>query len=361
VSSGAPDEARALGWQLLQQRQDAEGSPAWYRSAVLAGAIAEELGGAAETNDQAIHAEVVRRLVVLVQGGHLPSRERVEAAFLLARLGDPRLPRPEQPDYWCPIDAGPFWLGDETREALEQMTLATAYRIGRFPVTNAEYRAFIEAGGADLSQDWWTEEGRAWHESEERTEPALWQDETQNSPHQPVVGVTWYEAVAYCAWRTAQGHDAGWLPAEAIIRLPTYAEWVRAARQTDQRRYPWGDADPDPERANYQATGLSSPSPVGCFPRGAAQCGAQDLAGNIWEWTASLWKQPRQQEPLTDQRWKAKLIVLSGSFAEGSDELSCGARRWYFPIWWNGDVGFRLVWLQRHPPEHDKPGHEPAA
>jgi formylglycine-generating enzyme required for sulfatase activity len=72
------------------------------------------------------------------------------------------------------------------------------------------------------------------------TLPRYWDDIRFNNPAQPVVGVSWYEAAAYCRWLTAQGHTQGWLPAEQEIRLPTSLEWERAARHTDQRPYPWG-------------------------------------------------------------------------------------------------------------------------
>ncbi|HEU4326134.1 MAG TPA: hypothetical protein VFS21_23540, partial [Roseiflexaceae bacterium] len=99
VVSGQPHEARELGWKLL--KVDREGSPEWYRSAVLAGEIAEELEATPGLEGQAFRTEVAQRLVALVQGGHLPAKERVKAALVLGRLGDPRLLLPEQPAYWC--------------------------------------------------------------------------------------------------------------------------------------------------------------------------------------------------------------------------------------------------------------------
>ena len=200
----------------------------------------------------------------------LPLRLRAET--VLGEVGDPRLLDPRSGNsavgnYWCSIEAGPFWYDDDRREELRQLTLPYAYRIGRYAVTNAEYRRFIDNGGYE-EQRWWTENGWQWKRN--RTEPNYWTSERYNQPTQPVVRVSWYEAAAYSAWLTAQGYAAGWLPSNSEIRLPTSLEWERAARHSDRRRYPWGDAEPDAERANYREAAIGAPVPVGCFPAGAA-------------------------------------------------------------------------------------------
>ncbi len=237
---------------------------------MLAGEIVEELGDVLEDDGIYLKQDVVGRLAALVQGGRLNARERVDAAFLLGRLGDPRLPAPEQPAYWCDIAPGPFWHGDDRNEELRQVELPHSYTIGRYPVTNADFARFVAAGGY-AERRWWTVEG--WKDSislpdeaERIILPRYWYDTRYNQPTQPVVGVTWYEAAAYCTWLTELGHIQGWLPNTDEIRLPTWLEWERAARHTDQRRYPWGSAAPDLERTNYSETGIGRPAPVGCFP-----------------------------------------------------------------------------------------------
>ena len=171
-----------------------------------------------------------------------------------------------------------------------------------------------------------------------------WDDPDLNNPTQPVVGVSWYEAAAYCGWLTDQGHTQGWLPAADAIRLPTSLEWERAARHTDQRRYPWGDGAPDSERANYKETGIGAPSPVGCFPAGAAACGALDMVGNVMEWMATLDDTPQAFEPQKDFTPDQGVLLAYNDFTDEEERLCCGARFRCDPNLWYGRSGFRIVW-----------------
>ncbi len=96
-------------------------------------------------------------------------------------------------------------------------------------------------------------------------------------PNHPVMAVTWYEAVAFSNWL---GKKLG-----RAVSLPSEAQWERAARHTDGRKYPWkGEITPD--HANYDETGIGTTTAVGIFPKGAAECGALDMSGNVWEWCA---------------------------------------------------------------------------
>ncbi len=281
---------------------------------------------------------------------------RLKTAALLGEVGDPRLLNVQTGDaplggYWCPIDAGPFWYGpydesnredtsEERNRPLRQVTLPYTYRVGRYPVTNAEYRRFVEAGGYQ-QQQWWTANGwaylqpgsRRWDESNETriTLPRYWDNAERNQPTQPVVGVSWYEAVAYCAWLTAQGQTAGWLANGDVIRLPTSLEWERAARGIDQRRYPWGNEPPDTERANFKDTGIGRPTPVGCFPAGAADCGALDLAGNVMEWMSTPMNDRDRVEPQKDFTPSEGIVLSWSMFDNRTEQLCCGARSRYNP------------------------------
>ena len=152
--------------------------------------------------------------------------------------------------------------------------------------------------------------------AEQRNQPFFWGQAAYNQSTQPVVGISWYEALAYCAWLEGQvangkGQGAGgqWpvvgegafvgLDVTELVReqgyrlrLPTEMEWEKAAgwdAATGQKRiYPWGN-EWDASKTNVEESGIGRPSAVGIFPGGAAPCGALDMSGNVWEWMLTSW------------------------------------------------------------------------
>lgn len=140
------------------------------------------------------------------------------------------------------------------------------FRIRRFPVTVQEFGAFMKDGSYSARKYW--VEGYGEFEAPEDWEPQ------KEHPNRPVVGVSWFEAAAYCAW--------------AGGRLPTEAEWERAARGPNGSQYPWGDEPPlDPSYANYaHRKGVIHPTPVGLYPKGNSSEGLCDVLGNVCEWCA---------------------------------------------------------------------------
>jgi formylglycine-generating enzyme required for sulfatase activity len=150
------------------------------------------------------------------------------------------------------------------------------------------------------------------------------------------VGVTWYEALAYCRWLTEQLR-AWERRAEPIrqllceeswqVRLPGEAEWEKAARGTEGRIFPWGN-EPDPDRANCGDTGISSTSAVGCFPGGGSPYGVLDMAGNVWEWCHSLY-QPypyKQEDGQEDLGAGGTRVLRCGSFDSSLRCVRCASR-----------------------------------
>lgn len=170
----------------------------------------------------------------------------------------------------CAIPAGPFLMGSDKRrdsqadsdEQPQHTVTLAAYKIARYPVTVAEYDCAVRAGAV--------------REPPKGQYTLLtWQDQLKRLDH-PAVGVSWNDAIAYVGW-LAQTTGQPW-------RLPTEAEWEKAARGTDGRIYPWGDAW-DKARANTREGGPGQTTPVGTYPGGASPYDAQDMAGNVWEWT----------------------------------------------------------------------------
>ena len=160
------------------------------------------------------------------------------------------IPTPEMVE----IPGGWFAMGSDAGRSSNQPThqvYLDAFAIGRTEVTNAAFQKYVSATG--------------------RT-PQVWQDRGQpGAPNEPVAGILWREAQAYCEWTG--------------MRLPTEAEWEKAARGTDERIYPWGDIW-NPLRANTLESNTGGPTLVGSYPEGASPYGALDMAGNLAEWVA---------------------------------------------------------------------------
>ena len=186
---------------------------------------------------------------------------------------------------------GTYRIGGWKRsEASANITLRPCW-IARYPVTVAQYRAFIDAGGY-THDEYWTPHGRTWKQKRNRTRPLAWDELRYTGANQPVIGVTWYEAAAFCNWLNA--HLRAALPEGYALRLPTEAEWEVAAAYDDtgrRRTYPWGEETPTAERADFEQDWEEGPLPVGGRLAGAAACGALDMAGNVWEVTTSRYRQ----------------------------------------------------------------------
>ncbi len=169
------------------------------------------------------------------------------------------------------------------------------YHLAKYPVTNQRYRAFVQATG--------------------HRPPSLWQQPDFAGDHLPVVGVDWEEAEAYCAWLTAMVAKLTNTAAlgKFVFRLPAEEEWEWAAGN-GERTYPWGFESPRPEHANF-ADDLCRLQPVDAHPAGATPLGIHDLAGNVWEWTAT--KESEKPE---------KRVVRGGAAFNDAGALLCTAR-----------------------------------
>ncbi len=144
-------------------------------------------------------------------------------------------------------------------------------------MTNSQYALFVDDDGYSR-QEFWSEEGWQWVQSEGIKAPTYWRNPEFNAPNQPVVGVSWWEAEAFCKW--------------AGVRLPTEQQWEAAARGPDGLEYPWGN-DWEDGICNSDEAGLGGTSAVGIFPRDASPFGVMDMAGNVVGVVSAGYPRPR--------------------------------------------------------------------
>lgn len=260
------------------------------------------------------------------------------------KLEKPLLPyEPET----VPVPAGPFLMGSEpgpdvpAEETPRHQLSLPAFRIGVYPVTNAQYAEFIR---------------RVQRQDVPRKAGWYLREPPEDRLDHPVVGVSWHDAQAYCAWLSQQTGRA--------YRLPTEAEWEKAASWTGQdgpkakRPFPWGDLF-DAARCNTAEAGIGDTTPVGAYsPQGDSPCGCADMAGNVQEWTSTLWGSdvkktafpyPYQtndgrEDPAADRHFvRVYRIHRGGSFRDDYLKVRCTARGHSDPdskIRWRG---FRVV------------------
>ncbi|MEL6401676.1 MAG: SUMF1/EgtB/PvdO family nonheme iron enzyme [Cyanobacteria bacterium J06607_6] len=239
------------------------------------------------------------------------------------------------------VPAGETVIGSDTLDAMDNERTAhavttAAYWIDRTPVTVAAYRQFILAGGYQNSQ-WWQPDGWQWVQQNQLHQPRYWRDEP-GLETTPVCGVSWYEADAYACF--------------VGKRLPTEAEWERAARwhpsQEAGSSMPWGEAAIAAHHGNFGGR-WGGVSPVGQFPAGRSQSGCDDLLGNVWEWTDS-WFEPYAGFTAYPYRGYSKAyfdrthrVLRGGSWATRPWVLRPAFRNWYQPEVRQLFAGFRCV------------------
>jgi len=204
------------------------------------------------------------------------------------------------------VPAGKFLMGDE-----KNAVTVDEFYIGKYPVTNAQYAAFAKATGR--------------------------KDAITGKDDHPVVNVSWDDAVAFAEWLSVQTGK--------LFRLPTEAEWEKAARGMDGRIYPWGDAG-DPKKANTSEGGPGGTTPVGQYsPGGDSPYGCADMAGNVWEWTSSLYR-PYPYEPgdgREDLKAGGARVLRGGAYYDDPGGVRCACRFRDLPDYGSGDIGFRVV------------------
>jgi formylglycine-generating enzyme required for sulfatase activity len=374
----------AIGYMgIVQQRDEAASDVVWRliahspgeagRAVVLAGeAVIDAWPGGVTLQCKNKVVQALAR--TMVAESHVNPRLRAAAGDTLARLGDPRpeattLDRME----FCWVPHGKFLMGSDSEDKratlvekpLHPVTVPHDYWLGRYPITVAQFRDFVETSG--LKTD----------------DPQC----LRGLDNHPVVRVSWHEARAFCTWLTDIWRRARKLSHDWEVRLPTEAEWEKGARgafkipktpyiapirnlvslragrepapdlvenPSPGRCYPWGD-EPDPNRANYSDTNIFGTSAVGCFPSGASPYGCADMSGNVWEWTQSLWgkdfSRPTFRYPYdpTDGRENlmagdgVRRVLRVGSFIDVHGLARCASRVSGFPDLRGDFIGFRVT------------------
>jgi iron(II)-dependent oxidoreductase len=263
------------------------------------------------------------------------------------------------------VPGGPFVLGVDAatephsldNERPAHVVNVPGFRIGRVPVTNAEWCRFIDDGGYREPR-WWSDRGWSHRQEAGLVAPKFWNigasgatgegtDGTRTrfghvedvAPDEPVQHVTFFEAEAYAAWAGA--------------RLPTEVEWEKACAWDPvaraRRRFPWGATEPTAALANLDGEALR-PAPVGAYPAGASAYGVEQMLGDVWEWTTSPLRPwpgftpmiyDRYSEPFFDGDYR---VLRGGSWAVGSSIVRPSFRNWDHPIRRQIFSGVRLAW-----------------
>jgi formylglycine-generating enzyme required for sulfatase activity/energy-coupling factor transporter ATP-binding protein EcfA2 len=261
--------------------------------------------------------------------------DRFRAGELLGSLGDTRISE----DNMVPVPAGEFIRGseeDEDSKPVKRIYLDD-FMIGVYPVTNREFRGFVEDKGYHR-EEFWIPEGWQWRQKERITEPGYWYDRKWNGPNFPVVVVSWYEAAAYANWVSEVTGKS--------YRLPTEAEWEKAARGTDGRRYPWGN-EFDKNLCNSYESKLRRTSPVGIYPCGNSPYGCFDMAGNVLEWCADwfdekYYSKGPEKNP-TGPKAGSHRVLRGGCWISVAGVCACAFRYRGLPDFRDDDLGFRLA------------------
>jgi len=389
ATSGVTDKARALLRGLLDANEP--------EALLLAGDALDDADSSRVPELAPLRRAATARLRALAaltedwqSAAHPDPALRNRAATMLDRL-DADHDRPgldlTKPDYWANrIEPGVFSMGDTNGKYDDEKpqfdyTIRRPYALARFPVTNRQYLLFVEAlvgrgtpeavAAANQLKDLLAQHGENL-ETYEGFRPRFWPGARYRAGegNHPVVGVTWYAATAFAWWADAWLRALGRLAEGEEVRLPTEAEWERAAAypptlpgsdpRTGRREYPWGAELTTATKgsitmsiqANTSESRIGGTSVVGIFPHGAAACGAEELSGNVWEWCSTPpLKYPFKGEVSAEslytknKRAGGTYVLRGGSWLFNRDRARCACRYVHFPVVGNDIHGFRLARL----------------
>jgi formylglycine-generating enzyme required for sulfatase activity/energy-coupling factor transporter ATP-binding protein EcfA2 len=333
--------------------------------------------------------ELLPRVQALLLHGMLDDRhikppDRASCGNSLVLIGDPRPGVNTLKDMqFCLVPAGSFVMGSDKNDDKDAQDSETPQKtidipdfyLSRFPVTQAQFAACVAAGGY-ANDAYWPEarELGYWkkgqfkgdYDSEPRDRPVRLGAPFDLANH-PVVGVSWFEALAFVRWLNDLGNliPSGW-----TASLPTEAQWEKAARggkeivagemivklsevgkkfsfkskvnKFENRIYPWGDKL-STNLANYDDTKIQATNTVGCFPRGASPYGCEEMSGNVWEWCRTKWRDNYRTEADESLDGKEDRVLRGGSYFVNPWGVRCSARGWFNPYFVDVSIGFRVA------------------
>ncbi|MHB8625491.1 MAG: formylglycine-generating enzyme family protein [Aggregatilineales bacterium] len=231
---------------------------------------------------------------------------------------------------WCSVKGGSFTMGADPEAFADTEVRPAAvadFRISKYPVTYKQFQAFIDAPDGYRDPTWW--DGlHADGLKRQKKGPAKQALKFWNHPRE---NVSWYETMAFCRWLSVKfGYE---------VRLPTEAEWERAARGTDGWFYPYGN-EFDPGKGNTEETGIGQTSAVEIFPDGESPYGVLDMSGNVWEWTLTAY----DTRTFDNTNSNTRRTVRGGSWRYNQDGARAASRIYSTPDNRHDGLGFRVCY-----------------
>jgi len=288
-----------------------------------------------------------RRLLAGMMDPNRSPKERAKAGRDINQYGDPRPGVSDLnfgTDYWCYVPAGKFIMGSnqDADNKKREETTPTNYWIGKYPITYAQYKVFLDDPNGYRDHQWWHglhAEGIAQQKQGAGT---------QNWPiaNHPAENVSWYDAMAFCMWLNARLTLEQTLKVQQYsLRLPTEREWEKAARGTYGREYPWGNSYQigfsNIDESDVKGTYLKRTTAVGIYPQGASPYGVLDLSGNVWEWTLTEYDSSSSNNLTNTER----RIVRGGSWIYFGYRARAAFRSYFWhPTGRLDDFGFRICY-----------------
>ena len=377
-NAGRPKECLDLAYHLYRQPdpKNAATNRANLWSAKAAAKCSSELLAADTQRNYFQHypKQVQSALIEGLRGSSLPAKERAECGVVLNHFGDPRTEITDVDRMkFVVIARGQFYANEKE----PQYDLRHDYALAHFPVSNAQFATFVEEDGYSDETFWslaqqhgyWSCDGfKGRYESDARRGPRKFSRPFDQANH-PVVGLSWYEAMAYCEWLTRRWS----LPKGCRVILPSENEWLKGARggimihssqpatlkellsgawlqpiaienPRANRDYPWGTSSsndiPMPNHANCKETEIGITSALGAFGTAGSPYQLEELAGNVWEWTRTPHASGATTDALQEDTYR---VVMGGCFRSMKSGVGCSARDWDGPYYWSYYFGFRVA------------------